>query len=82
MTEYEEIGVTISLDRKGRHIAKRVFINGNKVVATEVLTEGRNGSKAMEEALRSLGLILHQAQRGEIGLVQPPPVKMILENSK
>ena len=79
MTEYDEIGVTLSLDRKGRHIAKRVFINGGVVVNTEVLTEGRNGSKALEEALRSLSLVLHEAQRGEIGMSQPEARKMILE---
>ena len=79
MTEYDEIGVVMSLDRRGRHNAHRVFLMAGKVIKRELITEGRNGSKALEEALRSLSLVLHEAQRGEIGMSQPEARKMILE---
>lgn len=78
--EFEEIGVTLSLDRKGRTNAYRVFISGDKVLKREILTEGRNSSKALEEALQSMGLVVHQVHRGEIALVQPEAIRMLLEH--
>lgn len=78
--EFEEIGVTLSLDRKGRTNAYRVFITGDRVVKRETLTEGRNSSKALEEAMRSLSLVIHQVHRDEIALVQPEAIRMLLEH--
>lgn len=80
VVEYEEIGVTLSLDRKGRTNAHRVFVTEGKVVKRETLTEGRNSSKALEEALQSMGLVIHQVHRGELALVQPEAIKMLLEH--
>jgi hypothetical protein len=78
--EFEEIGVVLSLDRRGRHNAHRVFLNGGRVVKREAITLGRNGSKALEEALRNLGLVLHENGRGVIAFAQPEALKMILEH--
>lgn len=80
--DYEEIGVVLSLDRKGRTNAARVFLNDGKVVKREVITSGRNGSKALEEALRSLGLVLHDAGRGTVCFAQPEAAKLLLDHSK
>lgn len=77
---YDEIGVVISLDRRGRHNAYRVFISEGKVVRRETLTEGRNGSKALGEARQSLDLLLHDHGRGTIKFTQPEPVKLLLEH--
>lgn len=77
---YDEIGVTLSLDRRGRHNAYRVFINAGVVVRREILTEGRNGSKALDEAARSLSLLLHEHGRGHVSFSQPEPIKLFLEH--
>lgn len=83
MTEpesYDEIGVVLSQDRRGRMNAYRVFITDGKVVKRETLTEGRNGSKALGEAMSSLGLLLHDHGRRVVEFTQPEPVKMRVEH--
>ena len=82
MTEeqFDSIGVTLSLDNRGRMNAARVFIRGDKVIKTETLTISRGAAWALKEARASLERISTDWQRGLVALEQPERVKMIVED--
>lgn len=81
MTEnYDSIGVTISLDKKGRFNAARVFIKDGVVVKEETLTVSRGAAWALKEARASLERISTDWQRGYVSFEQPNPPKMFVSD--
>lgn len=80
--EYDSVGVTLSLDARGRFDAKRVFAKGDKIVKTETLTQGRAASAATQEAVWSLERITKDWMRGLIDIKQPEQLKLPYSEDK
>lgn len=80
--QYDSIGVTLSLDKRGRFDAKRVFIKGDKIIKSEVLTLGRSAVAATLEAEHSISRVTKEWMRGQIQLAQPEQLKFSFSEDK
>lgn len=80
--EYDETGVTLSLDNRGRWVAKQIFVKGSKIVKSEILTTGRAAASATQEAIWVLERVSKNYMRGLLELKQPDPPKFVITEDK
>ena len=79
LDSYDQIGVVLSQDAKGKFSAHRVSISNGQVAKQDMLTVDRSPSWALKEAMENLSRLVSDWQKQKISFKQPEQLNLFVQ---